>query len=267
MRQVAGIWRYPLKSARGESLTAALVENGGLAGDRTWAGVDEADRTIGSAKHPRRWGGLLEVRATGDPAVIEVAGARHEAGSAEADTALGEHLGRPVRLTRTAPAGLRLHRLLPDEPGMVPDWMPETGPGQERVEDVGGPERTGRFVDFGAVHLVTAGALAELGARAGHPVPVDRFRPNLLITADADPVAGAELVIGEVVLRVLFPTPRCVVPSLAQAGLGADPAVLRTLARHYRREVFSAGKAACFGVYADVVQPGHLAVGAPVTWA
>jgi hypothetical protein len=147
MGAVAGIWRHPVKSAHGEPLTEARIEPGGVAGDRVWACVDDEDQTIGSAKHPRRWGGLLDVRAAGEPAVIEVGGARHEAGSAEADKALGEHLGRP---------------------------------------------------------------------------------------------------------------------GLAHAGLPADPGVLRTLARHYRIDVFGNGRGACFGVYADVVRPGHLELGATV---
>ncbi|BCJ42109.1 molybdenum cofactor biosysynthesis protein [Actinoplanes ianthinogenes] len=265
MGQIAGIWRYPVKSARGETLAEAEVEDGGLAGDRTWACVDDQDATIGSAKHPRRWGALLQVRASGDPAIVEVGGARYEAGSAEADKALGEHLGRPVRLTRTAPAEPRIHRLLPEEAGMVPDWLADLRPGQERVEEAGGHARTGRFVDFGAVHLVTTGALAALAEKAGHPVPAERFRPNLLIDADADPDPGTEVAIGDVLLRVLFRTPRCVIPSLPQAGLPTDPVVLRTLARHYRIDVFGNGKGACFGVYADVVRPGRLTLGAPVT--
>ena len=265
MGQVTGIWRYPVKSARGEALGETPVEPGGLAGDRAWACVDDQDGTIGSAKHPRRWGGLLTVAASGDPATIEVGGTRYAAGSAEADKALGDHLGRPVRLTRTAPDAPRIHRLLPSEAGMVPDWFADLGPGQERVEEAGGHARTGRFVDFGAVHLVTTGALADLAEKTGHPVPPDRFRPNLLIAADADPEPGTELAIGDVVLRILFRTPRCVIPSLPQHSLPADPAVLRTLARHYRVEVFGTGKGACFGVYADVLEPGHLELGAQVT--
>ncbi|WIM95162.1 MOSC domain-containing protein [Actinoplanes oblitus] len=264
MGEAAGIWRYPVKSAGGEALGEARADTGGLAGDRAWACVDDQDGTIGSAKHPRRWGDLLAVRAAGEPATIEVGGALYEAGSEEADAALAEHLGRPVRLTRTAPATPRIHRMLPAEAGMVPDWLAELRPGQERVEEAGGHARTGRFVDFGAVHLITTGALAGLSGRTGHPVPAERFRPNLLIDADADPEPGAELAIGDVVLRVAFRTPRCVVPSLPQDGLPADPVVLRTLARHYRVEVFGTGKGACFGVYADVLRPGRLALGARV---
>jgi len=43
--------------------------------------------------------------------------------------------------------------------------------------------------------------------------------------------------------------------------LPADRSVLSGLARHYRIQVPGLGRAACFGVYADVVRPGRLRVG------
>src|ERR1700747_3069206 len=38
--QLTDIWRYPVKSCRGERLTEAVVEPWGLAGDRRWMIVD-----------------------------------------------------------------------------------------------------------------------------------------------------------------------------------------------------------------------------------
>src|SRR5690242_13945689 len=40
--QLTDIWRYPVKSCRGEQLTEAVVEPWGLAGDRRWMIVDGA---------------------------------------------------------------------------------------------------------------------------------------------------------------------------------------------------------------------------------
>ncbi|MFC4107316.1 MOSC domain-containing protein [Micromonospora zhanjiangensis] len=231
------------------------------------AGLDAADGTVGSAKLPRRWGRLLDVPAryvegAGDPAVtLELDGRTFTAGSAATDAALGAHLDHPVRLTRVAPPDARLHRLLPDEPGLVPQWMAGIDPGTETVTPVAGA-RSGRFVDFGAVHLVTTGALAELADRIGRTeVSPDRFRPNLVLDADRDPEPGARLRFGEVVLRVLVRTPRCVVPGLAQGTLPADRALLATLARDYRTDLPDLGRAACFGSYAEVLRPGRLRVG------
>jgi uncharacterized protein YcbX len=248
MRKLLALRRYPLKSAIGESLEAADLELTGLAGDRTWACVD--DDSVGSAKHPRRWGRLLEVGAElhDDELTLRVGTATVFAGSEAADAALTQHLGRPVRLTRTVPDGARLHRVMPDDPGMVPDWMAGAQPGDESVGPVGGLERFGRFTDFGAVHLVTTGELARLSERrGGAEVPPSRFRPNLILDLPQDPAPGDELRLGDVVLRVAQPTPRCIIPGLGHGALPADLTVLRTLARHYRTEVPGVGRAACFG--------------------
>ncbi|GAA3350906.1 hypothetical protein GCM10020358_78580 [Amorphoplanes nipponensis] len=220
MPTLVALRRYPLKSALGESLDAAEVDHSGLAGDRIWACVDTGDGTVGSAKHPRRWGRLLEVRAAlaGDELTVHVGGAARRAGSPAADDALSGHLGRPVRLTRSAPAEPRLHRVVPDEAGMIPEWMAGSRPGDETMSAVDGVARLGRFADFGALHVVTTGELARLGERlGGSAAAAARFRPNLILDLPRDPEPGTELRLGDVVLRVALPTPRCVVPAWATA--------------------------------------------------
>src|SRR5436305_13809264 len=51
--QLAGIWRYPVKSCRGEQLAEARVEPWGLAGDRRWMVVDQAGNPVTAREHPR----------------------------------------------------------------------------------------------------------------------------------------------------------------------------------------------------------------------
>jgi uncharacterized protein YcbX len=268
MASVVALQRYPVKSAAGERLQAVDVEVDGIRGDRTWACLDAADATVGSAKHPGRWGWLLDVRATyrevndGDPQVtVRVNGRGLPAGSDEADAALSTRARRPVRLGRTVPKTPRLHRLLPDLADLVPTWM-DSAPGAELVTEVAGARPGGRFLDFAAVHLVTTGALADLGRRLDRAeVAAARFRPNLVLDLPADPQPGTELRIGEVVLRVLMPTPRCLVPGLPDGTSRVDRPLLSTLASGYRIELPDLGRAACFGAYAEVLQPGRLYVG------
>ncbi len=243
---MASLFRYPLKSARGEQLRAVRVDVEGVRGDRGWACLDDADGTVGSAKHPDRWGRLLEVTAQ----------------SRQADALLSEHLGRPVRLARSVPDQARLHRRLPEEQGLVPDWMTGAVPGQEMITEVSGARPGGRFVDFGPVHLLTTGALAELAGELGRAsVDASRFRPNAVLDASHDPVPGQELRIGDVVLRVVLPTPRCIVPGLQDQGAAVDRQLLTALARHHRTVVGDLGRAACFGVYAEVLRPGQITLG------
>lgn len=273
MSHVTALMRYPLKSARCEHLSAAVLEGTGVRGDRSWACVDPGDGTVGSVKHPRRWGRLLEVAASyrdcddphDDTVLLTVGATRAAAGTPEADAALSSLLGRPVRVTADVPADARLHRLLPDQPGLVPDWMAEAAPGEELVTRIAGARPGGRFVDYGAVHLLTTGALYDLARRRGGPVDPLRFRPNVVLDAPADPPPGTVLRIGDAVLRVILPTPRCVVPGLRHdRDSNADPTLLGVLARSHRVEVGGLGRAACFGVYAEILQPGEIDVGQPV---
>lgn len=266
---VLGCWRYPVKSAAPEAAGQLTLTSDGVLGDRLWAVIDAEDGTVVSAKHPARGGRLLQVAAayheqTGEVTVLVAGHGGHPAGSAAAATAVSEWLGRPVTLTDIVPDGLRLHRLWPEDPGLVPEWEQGARPGAEAVTEVAGARRR-RFADYGPVHLLTTGELARLEQERGHPVPPLRFRPNLLLDLPAAPAPGTVLRIGEVTLRVDLPTPRCVIPSLPQPGAaGVDPGLLGSLARHHRQLVPGYGRAAVLGCYADVEQPGLVAAGAGV---
>lgn len=200
----------------------------------------------------------------GDDVVVAAGGRAALAATSQAGELHSGHVGRPVQLTRVVPEQARLHRQLPGDPGLVPEWMSGAAAGQELLTEVAGARPGGRFVDFGAVHLVT-GTLAVLAARLGRPVPASRFRPNVVLDTPDDLQPGQELQIGDVVLRIVLPTPRCVVPGLsADRGTSIDAELLRLLARHHRVPVGTLGRAACFGVYAEVLQPGKLEVGQDV---
>lgn len=255
---VAEVWRYPVKSAGAEYLSNASVTTSGLRGDRAW-GVLRADGTVASAKKPEPSGRLLVVAVREEPDGLWLTlpdGSHVLAGTAACDVSLSTYLDEMVTLTRQVPPNLRLHRAWPEPPGMVPDWQ-EGLPGHDALTPVVGAA-TGSFRDFGAVHIVTTGALGRLEERQGCHVDPLRFRPNLVLDLPEDPPPGATLRVGEVLLTVLTPTPRCVVPALEQPGLAALPTLLTTLAHLYRQPVLGLGRAACFGFYADVQAEGVL---------
>ncbi|GAA1660582.1 MOSC domain-containing protein [Glycomyces endophyticus] len=265
MNTLAEIRRHPLKSAAAEHLTETAIGERGLDGDRIWACFD-ADGTIGTGKQPRLWGALLDVAAeylaARDEVRLTVPGAAPvTAGTPEADAALSDWLARPVRVTRTAPQEVKRHHWWPDEPGMIPEWAADVEPGGETVQRVGGAA-DGRFFDFGPLHLVTTGAVAQLGDEHGSAVDPTRFRPNLILDLPADPQAGQRIAIGDdVLLEVTLPTPRCIIPSIAHGPAPADKGLLKTLAAHHRIEVPGFGRATCFGFYADVLSTGDVRVG------
>jgi hypothetical protein len=71
----------------------------------------------------------------------------------------------------------------------------------------------------------------------------------------------------EVVLRVTIPCPRCVNTTLPQSDLPPDAGILRTIAKHNRRDLGDFGSLPCAGVYADVMKPGTIRRGDAVRYA
>ncbi len=222
------LWRYPVKSMLGERISRSDIDVRGLAGDRLWAVVDD-DGKLGSGKSSKRFRrleGLLDLSASlpdgaSAPEVTWSDGRVLPVG-ADLDAALSDLAGRRASVRRE---------------GEVDHH------------------------DDGPVHLLTTASLDWLAGLLGHPAPPARFRPNLVVgTGDLrGPVeqdwVGREVRVGEVVLEVVMPMPRCVMTTMAQAHLPEDKAVLRGLTEH-------AG--ADFGVLAEVVRPGVVAVGDPV---
>lgn len=267
---VRAAWRYPVKSAAAEAVERLTVTSDGVVGDRVWAAIASDDATVVSAKHPRKGGRLLEVITSyaDDTGVVTVTVPGHpalRAGDEQLDALLSEWLGRPVALTDVVPEGLRLHRLWPTEIGMLPEWVSDAQAGDAVLTEVAGATR-GRFVDYAPVHLVTTGELARLASELGHPANPVRFRPNLLLDLPTDPQPGQLLRVGDVELTIDQPASRCVIPSLAQAGVPEpDDEILKTLARHHRIAVADRGKAAVFGMYANVIRAGVVSRGDEVT--
>jgi len=115
------------------------------------------------------------------------------------------------------------------------------------------------FGDAAALLLTNAGSLDALNAALSVPMPMDRFRPNIVVggaTAYAEDGWG-KLQVGEAVLAPVHACGRCEVTTIDQefgAATGEEP--LRTLSRLRLRE----GEAV-FGVRYSVQQPGRVRVG------
>ncbi|GGL01869.1 MOSC domain-containing protein [Streptomyces flaveus] len=274
---VTALRRYPVKSMVGEALTSVAVTARGLCGDRVSAVLDDAG-TVGSAKHPRKWGPLLRCRSrltSTDTVVVELPdGIVLSAGDPDLDARLSKLLGRHVSLSATPREhGGALERAVPEYEGGVPDAVRSTATTDATGAAItSGQVAPGTFFDYGAVHLVTTTALARL--RATYPTgdfDPRRFRPNLVVdTPDGpgfpeDAWIHSRLRIGEAVFRAVVPTPRCVIPTLAQEELPPDPGIMRAVAREHRIPVFDLGRLSCVGVYLDVLEPGTVRIGDSVT--
>jgi uncharacterized protein YcbX len=266
---IRALFRHPVKSMAAEPLTRALVlEEHGVQGDRAFAVLDVETRRIASAKHPRRWGTLLDYQARfvepladderrGPVALTLPDRTTVRSDHDDIDRVLSNALGREVRLVAEPPpqATYDEHEAARDE---------------SRGEPLAVGAGTGTFFDYAPIHLVTSATLARLHAlRPASRFAVARFRPNLVIdTGTAQGFVesdwlGQVVAIGEEVrLCVTFPCPRCVMTTLAQGELPADPEILRTAATH-NTQLFAllAKRMPTVGAYATIVRGGTIRVG------
>ena len=281
---VVSLWRHPVKSMMGEELSASDVTERGFVGDRAYALIDRETGKLASAKHPQKWGHLFDFGAAfvepprvGHPAPpVRIAfpdGSTVTSKEPDLDRMLSEALGREVTFAASAPEAATFEEVWPAVKGSRLYGSVLPGEGEEVVTDVpaGFAAPSGTFFDFSAIHLLTTNTLDRLQELAPESrFEVRRFRPNIVVEflevrgfVEND-WARRIVAIGEVRLKVIIPTPRCVMTTLAQGDPPRDPRILRATAEHNRIRAGGLGELPCAGIYAAVLTPGTIRRGDPV---
>jgi uncharacterized protein YcbX len=282
---VVALWRYPVKSMMGAELNASHADLRGLLGDRAYALVDEATGKVASAKNPRLWARLFDCRAAfveppepGHPLppirITLPEGRTVRSDEPGVDKELSEVLGRRVRLAPSAPERACFEEYWPDLEGLSPEEHRDTVT-EFPLAEAAAP---GTFFDVTAFHLLTTQTIDAL--RRAYPdgrVEPRRFRPNVVVRAEGslkgfveNDWVGRVLGIGPgLKIKVLIPTMRCVMTTLAQDDLPGDPEILRATVRANRVPVRDRGRYPCVGVYGSLARQlssgGEIRRGDPVT--
>jgi uncharacterized protein YcbX len=257
---LSGLYVYPIKSAGGISIGTSDVDERGLRHDRRWMLVDEAGRFISQRRSARM--ALIRVRLERDGLVVDALGMpslevplQPLAGrlllarvwddlvesltvSDDTDRWFGEFLGVRCRLV-----------YLPDESVRPVD--PTYGRPGDRVG----------LADGFPFLLISEASLSDLNARLEQPVPMNRFRPNLVVRG-CEPFAedGWKLVrIGRITFRVVKPCSRCTITTVDQESAVMVKEPLRTLVR-FRR----VGTKVLFGQNLIHDEVGTLSEGDPI---
>jgi len=254
------LYVYPIKSCGGVALESAAVSATGLRHDRRWMLVDERGQFLSQRELPRmalisvrlapehlivgapglpdlevplepETGNLVDVRVWGD------AGCGAPVGE-EADRWFGEFLKFPCRLVHKPDGDVRL----------------VDSPYAENGDQVG-------FADAFAFLLISEASLEDLNGRLEEPVPMNRFRPNLVVRG-CGPYAEdrwSRVLVGSVPFRGAEPCSRCAITTVDQetGTRGKEP--LRTLAT-YR----GSGEGVLFGRHLIHASPGTVHLGDPV---
>ena len=268
--RVSQIRRFPIKSMLGEELDEVWTDERGLRGDRAFAVVDVETGTVASAKHPRRWARLLACRARfvtppaarGPlPAVrIELPGGTSvTSDDARVHGVLSDMLGREVRLAASAAPEASYDDYWPDVEGVSPDGHRDAFT-RERISPLA---PAGTFFDMSAFHVVSSASLLALSrVLPESQIAPARFRPNFVVELDEGVAGfvenawvGRVLRIGpSLAMKLLMPTMRCVMTTLAQEALPDDPEVLRALVRENLIAVPDGKRYPCLGVYCSLAR-------------
>lgn len=259
--RLSRIWVYPVKSCAGIPVPEWDLDARGLRFDRSFMVVDAVSGEFLTQRElpelalitPRFAGDDLIVAAPGGTVPVplrddhaptrrvrvwEHTGPAADCGDAPAQL-LSDHLGYRVRLVAVPQRHLRTAE-----------------------ETFAGPDVPLGFSDGFPLLLIGAASLDALNARLAHPLPMNRFRPNLVVEGAA---AFAEdswsrIEIGGVPIDIVKPCARCTITTVDQATGrrdGAEP--LRELGRFRRGE-----RGVLFGQNAVHRATGTLRAGLPV---
>ena len=263
---LTGLYLYPVKSLGGYAVAEADVTPRGLRHDRRWLLVDERNRFLTQRQYPELAlltlapaynGFLISHRQRPEllPLYIPFEAQPDRTlfvtvwddilwawrGAPEADEWLSNALGRTCRLVYMSDMVRR-------------DVEPALNPEGKLVS----------FADGYPFLLAGEAALADLNARLAEPVPMNRFRPNLVFGGGEayEDDTWEQFRIGDVPFRAVRGCGRCVLTTIDQQTAQKNPLgdPLRTLATYRKAE-----NSTLFGQNVTGPAQGHLRVGDAVT--
>ncbi len=271
MIQVSGLYVYPVKSCRGISLAETEIGLRGFLHDREFLVVDETDT-------------FITQRNAAELATVEIA--LDEVGLVLKAPNAGElHLSFREIDERCGAFGMRRvtifrDSVMADDVGdEASEWFGVVLQRKCRLVRVGksysrkvpqeripqayrvaqGPEVS--FTDAFPTLLISEESLADLNTRLAKPLPMNRFRPNIVVhgCSPYDENTWKCVQAGTITFNCAATCQRCVIATIDQRSGrndGAEP--LRTLAT-YRRS--ADGKGVVFGAYLIHSGGGTLRVG------
>jgi len=229
---------YPVKSMRGAAHERVHLSATGFEWDRQWMVVDAKGTFLTQRTHPQLARVVPQVQGT----VLTLAAPGLAALSVPV-AAPGAPV--PVRVWNDACVGL-------DQGDVAAAWVSgaigqavrliRAAPDMRRLADAkwaGTTPAPLNFPDGYPVLIANQASLDDLNARLPQPIPMERFRPNLVLEGLP---AWAEdridtLTIGAVTLRLVKPCTRCTIPSIDQSSgePATDPTPALRKFRHSRQ--------------------------------
>jgi MOSC domain-containing protein len=234
--RVTGLFVYPIKSCGGTALQQAKLGARGIEHDREFmlVGPDHwflTQRELPRLTliHPTLQDGCLQLDAPGLPSfqlAPRECGDRYEV-TVWRDTLTAIDQGNAVSewFSTFLSTDVRLVRMPSDVVRRIdPAYAPRS------TDQVG-------FADGYPALLISEESLADLNGRLAEPLPMNRFRPNIVVRGTGDPYAEdtwATIRVGPVPFDVVKACARCAITTTDQVTATRGPEPLVTLAT-YRR--------------------------------
>jgi uncharacterized protein YcbX len=261
MITLSSLTYYPIKACRGFDLTESQVERMGLANDRRMMVVTPEGRFLTQREHPRlalvrpelrndaltlsapNFDSLhFGIQKSGVSVPINIWSSRDVQAVDQGDEAAGwfsDWLGASVRLVHFADGYKRK---------LNPDYA------------VSADDQTG-FADGYPILLIAEESLLDLNSRLDSTLPMNRFRPNIVVKGCA-PFAEdtwKRIRIGGVEMALVKPCPRCEVTTTDQITLERKKEPLKTLGGYRKHKL-----GALFGMNVIPLNEGEIKVGMDV---
>jgi uncharacterized protein YcbX len=227
---------YPVKSFAGISLDRVQLDRFGPVGDRRWMLVDESGIAITQRDQARL--ALVKTQLCDSHLDLQFGDDQIQVSTPDAQTIRRSVKVWDDQVTAVDAGDEAAHWLatrlelkcrlvyIPDDSVRLVDSNYATA-----GETVG-------FADAFPLLLISRASLDELNNRLEAPVPMNRFRPNLVVDGCAPFAEDSwkRIRVGQMEFEVAKPCDRCVIPSIDQATGEKDKNINRMLASFRRRD-------------------------------
>ena len=233
---VSALSIYPVKSCRAVSLSSAQLESFGLKHDRRWMVVDEKGVMITQRKIAKMCliqpeltsQGLILKTSTMPDLDVETPQAKNKVSV----TIWDDHC---QAYDAGDEAANWLSQILSTSCRLV--YFPDDEFRQVDLDYANEGDKTA-FSDGFPLLLISQASLDDLNQRLATPIPMSRFRPNIVVTgceAFAEDT-WKEIRIANITFRIVKPCSRCVIPSINIETAQREEEPLKTLVSYRKRD-------------------------------
>lgn len=234
--QISEINIYPIKSLGGISLNEAVIEEKGLQYDRRWMLVDKDGKFFTQREFPK----MATLKVSLEPDSLRVSHEDEVLHIPLAENETGEEIEVVVWNSKLTAQTAESH---------INEWFSDTLQTDCRLVQMN--QNSNRLVNpVYAVHkfrdvvsfadgypvlVIGENSLADLNSKLENPLPMNRFRPNLVVKgSEAFAEDGWKTIkAGETIFHIVKPCERCVMTTIdQQKGVTDGKEPLKTLATY-----------------------------------